>query len=561
MKAEKISHKNQNRIKIDFPYNRDAVVRLRNIADARWSRTMGAWHIPYTKEAFQQLKDLFPEVEIIVSDKNQSITENTEEKPAISAIKDKEPLPDLTPETTVPETPVSMPKEEFFKEKANIELLYTKSTIYLKIPKNDTDIQYIRSFNYARWDQNNYRWIIPNKGKNLTLLLDYLKGRDLVVTEQQSVRIDENTTPEFSKDEILAVNVNNKFLKIYLAFNRDIVILLKHIPLSRWSNEENCWVMPYTEYGMEELQKIADSFHLDFRVFKKSSSKGVPRKARHPGYLSCPENFLQKLKELRYSENTIKSYSDMFEEFINHYPKQRIEEIDDEKIIDFLRYLVLDRKVSTSYQNQSINAIKFYYERVLGGKRKIYSIDRPRREKYLPEVLSEEEVVRLLKVTKNLKHRALLMTIYSGGLRLSEAIHLKVKDIDSTRMQIRIEQAKGKKDRYTLLSKKTLETLREYFTEYKPKVWLFEGENGGTYSETSIKTILYKSLKLAKINKHVTVHTLRHSFATHLLELGTDLRYIQSLLGHESSKTTEIYTHITTRGINQIKNPLDQLDI
>ena len=153
------------------------------------------------------------------------------------------------------------------------------------------------------------------------------------------------------------------------------------------------------------------------------------------------------------------------------------------------------------------------------------------------------------------------MTIYSGGLRISELINLKVKDIDSDRMQIRIQQSKGKKDRYTLLGTKTLLILRQYFKEYHPKVWLFEGENGGQYTDSSIYQIFKKSLIKANITKKVSIHSLRHSFATHLLENGTDLRYIQSLLGHSSSKTTEIYTHITTKGFDQIKNPLDKLEI
>ena len=153
------------------------------------------------------------------------------------------------------------------------------------------------------------------------------------------------------------------------------------------------------------------------------------------------------------------------------------------------------------------------------------------------------------------------MTIYSAGLRISEAINLKIKDIDSQRMQIRVEQGKGKKDRYTLLGTKTLEILRIYFLEYKPKEWLFEGVNGELYSRRSIGHILKASVDKTGIKKRVTVHTLRHSFATHLLEAGTDLRYIQALLGHESSKTTEIYTHITTKGFDQIKSPLDNLKI
>ncbi len=229
-------------------------------------------------------------------------------------------------------------------------------------------------------------------------------------------------------------------------------------------------------------------------------------------------------------------------------------------IVAYVRYLVMERKVSSSYQNQAINAIKFYYERVLGGHRKIYMVERPRREKALPEVLSEQEVLLLFNQVENIKHKVILMLLYSSGLRLSELLNLKIKDIDSKRMQVRIEQSKGKKDRYTLLSKKLLPILRQYFKEYQPKEWLFEGIKGNQYSAESVQSIVREACKKAGIKKKVSSHTLRHSFATHLLENGTDLRYIQSLLGHSSSKTTEVYTHITTKGFDQIKNPLDNLD-
>ena len=191
----------------------------------------------------------------------------------------------------------------------------------------------------------------------------------------------------------------------------------------------------------------------------------------------------------------------------------------------------------------------------------MYLVERPREEKTLPIVLSEKEIGDLLNATENIKHKAILMLAYSAGLRLSELTNVKITDIDSNRMQIRIEQGKGKKDRYTLLAVKLLAILREYFVLFKPKEWLFEGADGGQYSVRSIQAIMKDATKKAGIKKKVSVHTLRHSFATHLLENGTDLRYIQSLLGHSSSKTTEIYTHITTKGFDQIKSPLDQLDI
>jgi site-specific recombinase XerD len=251
----------------------------------------------------------------------------------------------------------------------------------------------------------------------------------------------------------------------------------------------------------------------------------------------------------------------LFEEFINYYHKFEINSIDEKMIIAFMRYLVIERKISTSYQNQCINAIKFYYERVLGGQRKIYRVERPRREKTLPEVLSEKEIISVIQQINNIKHKAIVMLTYSAGLRLSEIVNIRIKDIDSERMQVFVQQSKGRKDRYTLLSKKLLPVLREYFKEYKPKEWLFEGAKGGKYSVSSVQTIVKEAYVKAGIKKQVSTHTLRHSFATHLLENGTDLRYIQSLMGHESSKTTEIYTHITNKGFDQIQNPMDKLDL
>jgi site-specific recombinase XerD len=292
-------------------------------------------------------------------------------------------------------------------------------------------------------------------------------------------------------------------------------------------------------------------------------NKGVPRITPFdiPNYRTCPDEYIAKLRELRYSESTINTYSNSFEEFINYYHKWEINTIDEVKIISYIRFLVTERKVSTSYQNQAINAIKFYYERVLGGQRKFYFIERPIQEKALPIVLSMEEVASIIKVTINIKHRTMLMLTYSAGLRISEVLNLKIKDIDSKRMQIRVIQAKGKKDRYTLLSTKALAMLRVYFKAFQPEDWLFEGDRGGQYSSRSLQAVMHASCRKAGILKKASMHTLRHSFATHLLESGTDLRYIQSLLGHSSSITTEVYTHVTTKGFDKIVSPLDSLEI
>ncbi len=273
------------------------------------------------------------------------------------------------------------------------------------------------------------------------------------------------------------------------------------------------------------------------------------------------EKVLQQYKDLllqkRYSQNTQDVYYSYFKDFCVNFQKEKLEDITTDKINTYLLDLIQSKNISISQQNQRINAIKFYYEKVLGRKKEYYELHRPRKENKLPKVLSKNEVKRIFDVTKNIKHKCILMLLYSAGLRRSELLNLLPADIDSERMVIHINGAKGKKDRISLLSDNLLQLLRQYYKEYRPKEYLFEGQKGGMYSPSSVANILKKSVYKAGIKKTVTPHMLRHSFATHLLEQGTDLRYIQELLGHNSSKTTEIYTHVSKSAIEKIINPID----
>jgi len=268
------------------------------------------------------------------------------------------------------------------------------------------------------------------------------------------------------------------------------------------------------------------------------------------------EATVKKLVLKRYSERTINTYKSLLLRFFNFYPGREVNSICKNDIQRYLLELIR-LGYSESMQNQAINAIKFYYEQLLGQPRTFYTADRPKRERKLPTVLSTFEIKSILEQVKNIKHKSILSLIYSSGLRISEALDLKINDIDSYRMLIHIRGAKGKKDRMVILSEAALQLLRKYYLKYKPNKWLFEGQSGGQYSNTSCQSILKRAVKKAGIRKHVTLHTLRHSFATHLLENGTDLRYIQSLLGHNSSKTTEIYTHVSQVYLQNIRSPLD----
>ncbi len=246
-----------------------------------------------------------------------------------------------------------------------------------------------------------------------------------------------------------------------------------------------------------------------------------------------------------------------FKKFCSFYSKTPLDQLTQKDIKTYLLDLIQKQKISSSSQNQAINAIKLYYEKVLGNSKIIIALKRPRKEKKLPSILSKDEVYRILHAINNIKHKCLLSLIYSAGLRRSEIINLKINDIDSSRSLILIKGSKGNKDRQTIISSELIEQLRAYFKIYTPKLWLFEGVDQKQYSATSIVKILNRAIKKAKILKKVTPHTLRHSFATHLLEQGTSLRHIQVLLGHSNSKTTEIYTQVSEQEIGKIKNPLD----
>ncbi len=272
------------------------------------------------------------------------------------------------------------------------------------------------------------------------------------------------------------------------------------------------------------------------------------------------EAYRKKLILKSYSPSTISSYCSEFISFLLYFKGRKINDLTKEEIEDYLLFLVVKRNISESRQNLLINAIKFYYEQLLGRKRTVYTLQRPKKPRSYPKVLSEAEVLRLIKAPKNLKHRAILYTIYSGGLRISEVVNLKVSDICKDDGYILIRSAKGKKDRRTVLSKKLLDLLIEYAQEYRPKDWLFEGQRGSQYSETSIRAIFERARKDAGILQKCSPHTLRHSFATHLLEHGVSLRHIQTLLGHSSSKTTEIYTHVAEVNSSRFKSPLDMIE-
>lgn len=356
---------------------------------------------------------------------------------------------------------------------------------------------------------------------------------------------------------------------IGLQFNTDKVIhaLVKQLPDVKWSNHFNMAYILNTKENVDTIFKIFNgvvwvncNYFFDKSTTKENHKpiniKWFRERKLPANYRVCPTSYLDKLELRKYANNTVKTYVSSFETFINYYHSKKLALINENDVRMYILKLIQEGK-SNSYINSAINSIKFYYESVLGMPNRFYEIERPRKEKKLPKILSKEEVLSIIANTNNLKHKCIVSLLYSSGIRRNELVNLKITDIDSRRMLVRIEAAKGNKDRYTLLSNSLLKDLRVYYQQYKPKKYIVEGAYGKQYTGQSIGKVVINAAKKAGIKITVTPHMLRHSFATHLLEDGVDLRQIQVLLGHSSSKTTEIYTHVATTSFKKIKNPLD----
>jgi integrase/recombinase XerD len=322
--------------------------------------------------------------------------------------------------------------------------------------------------------------------------------------------------------------------------------IIRDFPGRLYSVTHRCWYVPYSESGLNELKSCLG--RVDVVELADNDLHDLPVKLLSPSpEIELPVLYDETLRKLRYSEHSRKNYCTQFLKFLQTIYPKTVEDFGAEEVHSYLLQLA-DRNFSLSAQNIAINAIKFYLEQVKEGPRQVYHIDRPRKAFQLPVVMSAEEVKALLWATNNLKHRCLMFMLYSSGLRISELLNLKKTDLDFDRKLVYVKSGKGRKDRITLLSSVASEYIQYYLDLYCPQHWLFEGPGGKRYGASSVNNIIHVNAGKVNIRKKVSAHTLRHSFATHLLEHGTDLRYIQVLLGHESSRTTERYAHVTRKG-------------
>lgn len=348
----------------------------------------------------------------------------------------------------------------------------------------------------------------------------------------------------------------------FMRFAYDVKLIghVRALAGARWSPEHKAWHVSAGRAGLLFLYAYL-SEEADVKV-----DKSLERYVEVRAELEMPVGeVLEALKayevylhHVRYSASTVRTYLNAVRVFLQ-WAKKPVAEIGNQDLILFNSHLRL-QGFSASYQNQVASGVKLFFARLHERQLDVEKIERPRQEHKLPNVLSKEEVARLLEAVRNPKHKTMLSLIYACGLRRGELLRLKPTDINSQRGILLIRQSKGNKDRIVPVPKRMIALLREYYKAYRPKVWLFEGFGAGEpYSPRSLQMVMRQAVAAAHINKPATLHWLRHSYATHLLERGTDLRYIQALLGHNSSKTTEIYTHVSTQGLQNIVSPFEDL--
>lgn len=348
--------------------------------------------------------------------------------------------------------------------------------------------------------------------------------------------------------QIMIKRARNDRIKVTIPYDPEYVLKIKSFKGYHWHPTGKYWTIPFEDNIVKELvhifkgESIVIDALLQYRTQNEIALDGIRK----------------ELVSRKYSPRTVKSYVHYNEDFLKFTGKDP-KEITDNDIRNYLVHMAEERNASASSMNTAISALHFYYGELL--KRNFtFEITRPKKDKKLPIVLSTEEVTRIFSMILNKKHKAILMLVYSAGLRVSEVVKLRPEDIDKDRNLIHIRGAKGRKDRYTILSDVICETLREYNSYINPGKWLFPGQKSGTHITTRTVQKVFEVVAMnAGIGKDVSVHSLRHSFATHLLENGIDLRYIQELLGHKDCKTTEIYTHVFNKHLRKIRSPLDMI--
>ncbi len=360
----------------------------------------------------------------------------------------------------------------------------------------------------------------------------------------------QNTQLNFNSDFYkVEVGIHKEMKILWVKFPKDFskIAMLKSVTKPRFSRSQKCWYIADNNYNRS-------LFGLEPKIIGKDALQKIS-KVNLPAMQRYQEQLILK----GFSNNTIRTYCIEFAQLLYLIKDYPVENLTAEKLRSYILYCHNQLQLSENQIHSRMNALKFYYEKVLSRTKLFLDIPRPKKPQQLPKALNQKEIKKIIDVTENPKHRLVIQLAYGMGLRVSEIVNLKLEHIDSKNMTVFIEKAKGKKDRIAQLPETVLQDMKTYYKAYKPEIWLFEGQFGGQYTVRSAQNVFKNAMKKAKINRTVGIHSLRHSYATHLLEYGTDITLIQKLLGHTQISTTLNYTKVVDKDLRRVESPLDKL--
>ncbi len=439
--------------------------------------------------------------------------------------------------------------------------------IAISFPMKEPFKTLVKQLNGRRWCEERKQIYVKNTPENLGEIFNKFKGLAYIDTKEFFNRAKQCAAKQ---GMVRMVNCARR-KKIYIDLPEDArpewTEELKCIEGAFYLNKTGQWLFPSTDENYRKLKEffIARGRTLSIKNINRPGNRSNPAANcwyyGKPINKDCMQDYKNMLLLKRKSPNTAKCYISMFTRFLAYFYGMDISALTKTDIVNYMLWEIRQNGISATTQNQLINAIKYYYEKALDRPREIYNLPRAKITRNEPVVLNKNELQNILTGIKNSKHKCIVSLIFSAGLRRSELINLRLSDIDFERRTVFIYKGKGRKDRISILAETTFRYIHEYIEEYKPKYWLFEGQKGEQYSAGSVWKIFERIKKQCSITKRGNVHLLRHTFATQLLESGTDIRYIQKLLGHCSIKTTEIYTHIANNDLVKIKSPIDDLVI
>jgi site-specific recombinase XerD len=556
-----IIYKGEKRISLTFKYDLRIITKIKQIPGARYSATGKCWHVEYSKQHWKAIKNLGLPYQISLPTGTTDSTMSSSVRTGISDLKKEHAV---LPKNGNGATDIQLNKEK-------LAITFSGNHFQVTCRYEVADVAFIKSLKGSWWHQGTKTWVVKGRLEHLQALQeqfnywseeDYGKISELLNLSQDPMVMELYLTPEFPDAVVIKVR----------GYTIDVGIL-KQIPGRQYDQALSRWIIPN---DLKMITRLIDHYReRGAKIVDRIPDPGSKVEHQGPGILEKQAYFIKKSKSAhkavirqytdvliaqKYSKKTMCSYAAKFADYLESLVDKPLPQSTAEDVNHYLA-MVSKQVESDSTMNVIISAIKFYYERVVFMPAfKIERIKRPRKRRYLPTILSTSEVDRMLRMTQNKKHLAILYALYGSGMRLGELLNLQVPDILWDRNQIHVRKGKGNRDRMVMLSQTLKEILRLYFDEYMPSMWLFEGQNQKKpYSGKSVQSIVKKVASEAGIIRRTTPHTLRHCFATHLMDGGVQLPYIQQLLGHKDIKTTLIYTHVTTQNATSISSPLDRL--